>query len=97
MVMLASDVDHPAIENDMQRVVKVYEVSLLLMKYGVGRLEEKEIVVVDENDVEMVVNLYDIGLLKGESGFDLMVKENEIVVFQRNDGDLMVKVYDIDR
>jgi hypothetical protein len=67
------------------------------MKYGVGRLKEKEIVVVDENDVEMVVNLYDIGLLKGESGFDLMVKENEIVVFQRNDGDLMVKVYDIDR
>jgi hypothetical protein len=44
-------------------VVKVYDVTLLMMKYDALKLEEKEIVVMDENDVEMVVKLYAVGLL----------------------------------
>jgi hypothetical protein len=41
-----------------------------MMKYGVLRMEEKEIVVVDEKDVETEVKLYAVGLLMSKYVFE---------------------------
>ncbi len=46
------------------------DVILLMMEYGVLRMEEKEIVVVDEKDVETEVKLYAVGLLMSKYVFE---------------------------